>query len=474
MAESNALNLAEAGAGELAQALAARCVSALEVCDAAIARIEAGDAAINAVVVRDFERARDQARVADAALARGERRPLLGVPMTVKESFDIAGLPTTWGFDFALELPVTEDAVAVSRLKAAGAVILGKTNCAFALADWQTSNPIYGRTVNPLASSRTPGGSSGGSAAALAAGFVPLELGTDLAGSIRIPAHCCGLFAHKPSHGVLARRGMRFPGHDGAHEDPLGVIGPMARNASDLSLALDVLLGPDPAQAVGWRVALPSPRHARMADLRVLVAAEHPAAQASNDVRAAVQDIADALARAGTDVHSASPLLPDLMALTRAFGSMVSAFVTQGQPGPVISAHEWLALLDEQARVRARCGRLFEAFDVVLMPVFGTVAFPHFDEPDFTRRTLPIDGIATLYSAQGAWSAFASLAGLPATVVPVACDSEGLPIGVQIVGPYLHDRTTLAVATWLEAQGCSRQQRCRSRDIEGEHHATVS
>ena len=452
MAVANPLDLARIGAGELAQAMAARHVSALQVCDFAIARIEAGDGAINAVVVRDFERARDQARAADAALARGERRPLLGVPITVKESFDIAGLPTTWGFDFALKLPVTEDAVAVARLKAAGAVILGKTNCAFALADWQTSNPVYGSTANPLALSRTPGGSSGGSAAALAAGFVPLELGSDFAGSIRIPAHCCGLFGHKPSHGVLAQRGMRFPGHEGAHENPIGVIGPMARNASDLSLALDVLLGPDPAEAVAWRVVLPAPRHARVEDLRVLVVAKHPAAQASNDVRAALQSMAESLARAGATVHSASPLLPDLMALTRAFGSMVSAFVTQGQPGPTISAHAWLALLDEQARTRAQCARLFEAFDVVLMPVFGTVAFSQFDEPDFAQRTLRIDGIDTPYSAQGSWSAFASFAGLPATVVPVASDAEGLPIGVQIVGPYLHDRSTLAVAAWLEAQ----------------------
>ena len=164
-------DLATADAGQLARALAERAASALEVCDAAIARIEAGDRDINAVVVRDFERAREQARAADRALARGERRPLLGVPMTVKESFNVAGLPTTWGFEFAKHLPVHEDAVAVARLKAAGAVILGKTNCALALADWQTDNPIYGRTLNPLDRTRTPGGSSGGAAAALAAGI---------------------------------------------------------------------------------------------------------------------------------------------------------------------------------------------------------------------------------------------------------------------------------------------------------------
>jgi amidase len=445
-------DLATAGAGALAHALASRAVGALEACDAAIARIEAGDAQINAVVVRDFERARAQARAADAALVRGERRPLLGVPMTVKESFDVAGLPTTWGFDFARGLAVSEDAVPVARLKAAGAVILGKTNCALGLGDWQTSNPIYGRTANPLDLSRTPGGSSGGSAAALAAGFVPLELGTDLAGSIRVPAHCCGVFGHKPSHGLVARRGMRFPGHVGAHEDPIGVIGPLARHAADLSLALDVLMGPDPDEAVAWRVALPAPRHARVADLRVLVAAEHPAAQAGSDVRGALQAVADELSRAGASVQPSSPLLPDLMALTHAFDGLVSAFVTQGQPGPVISAHEWLALLDEQARVRAQCARLFEAFDIVLMPVFGSAAFPHIDEPSFERRTLRIDGADTPYGRQGAWSAFASFAGLPATVAPVARSAEGLPIGVQVVGPYLHDRATLAVAEWLEGQ----------------------
>lgn len=441
---------ARASALRLAQALAQREVGALELCDAAIARIEAGDREINAVVVRDFERARTQARAADAALARGERRPLLGVPLTVKESFDVAGLPTTWGFEFARQLPPpVEDAVAVARLKDAGAVLLGKTNCALALADWQTTNPVYGRTRHPLDPSRTPGGSSGGSAAALAAGFVPLELGSDLVGSIRVPAHFCGLVGHKPSHALCAKRGHNFPGAPyGSHDDPLAVIGPMAREVADLVLALEVLAGPDADAAVAYRVALPPPRHAGIEALRVLVVADHPGAAVSAEVRAAVQQAADRLGSAGADVRHASPLLPDPARLVEHYGRMVMAFVTRGQPGPVISAHEWMELLDEQARVRLQCRRLFETLDVILCPPFGTTAYEHQDD----RQTLRIDGRDTAYDAQGAWAALASFAGLPATVVPVARGAHGLPIGVQLVGPFLHDRTTLAVAAWLEAQ----------------------
>ena len=443
-------DLARLGAAALARALAERRCSALEACDVAIARIEAGDGAINAVVVRDFERAREQARGADAALARRQRRPLLGVPMTVKESFDVAGLPTTWGFEFARRIPVRDDAVAVARLKAAGAVILGKTNCALALADWQTENPIYGRTVNPLDPSRSPGGSSGGGAAALAAGFVPVELGTDLVGSIRIPAHCCGVFGHRPSPGVLSRLGHHFPGQPDPHDEGLVVIGPMARCVEDLELALDVLAGPPQGDAGRPRPNLPLPRHQRCADLRVLVAAEHPAARASAEVVAALQGAAGDLARAGASVSHDGALLPEPMALLRAFGTLVTAFVSRGQPGPVISAHEWLDLLDERDRARRHCAALFERFDVVLAPVFGTTAFRHFDADAAEPRCLRIDSADTPYAAQGAWSALASFAGLPVSVAPIARGAGGLPIGAQIIGAFLHDRTTLAVARWFE------------------------
>ncbi|WP_254602698.1 amidase family protein, partial [Sphingomonas bacterium] len=209
-------------------------------CADAIGRIEARDGPLNAVVIRDFERARATAADLDRRVAAGFDAPLLGVAMTVKEAFDVAGLPTSWGFPHARDAIATADAPAVRRLKDAGAIILGKTNVAPGLADWQSDNLVHGRTSNPHDHARTAGGSSGGSAAALAGGMVPLELGSDIGGSIRIPAHFCGVWGHKPTYGAIGADGHRFPGTDGA--DPaLGVIGPMARDPDDLAAALDVL-----------------------------------------------------------------------------------------------------------------------------------------------------------------------------------------------------------------------------------------
>jgi amidase len=278
---TTALDLAAllaAGAAEAARALAARQVSAVALCEAAIARIEAIDGPLNAVVVRDFDRARRQAAEADAALAHGEHRPLLGVPMTVKEAFNVAGLPTSWGLPPFRDFVPQQDAVAVQRLKAAGAVILGKTNVPAALADWQCANPIYGRTVHPLDPKRTPGGSSGGGAVAIATGMVALELGTDLMGSLRIPAGFCGVYAHKPSHGLLPTRGFAFPGTEEVLAGLPSVIGPIGHCANDLSLALDVLAGPDAAHLAEDRFALPAPRHT---DAKVLARARGHGAPAS-------------------------------------------------------------------------------------------------------------------------------------------------------------------------------------------------
>src|SRR5260370_9203232 len=316
-------------------ALQARKGSAGELLERAIARIEAHDGKLKAVVVRDFERARIVAADADRLLARGERRPLLGVQMTVKEAFNVAGLPTTWGMPGTGEIPVSQDAVAVERLKRAGAVVLGKTNIAFLLADWQSINPIYGVTNNPWDLKRTPGGSSGGAAAALAAGYVSLELGTDLVGSLRIPANFCGVFAHKPTHDLIPTRGSAPPGTPFLSLDTgidLAVIGPMARSANDLALALDLLAGPDEGDAVGYQLALPAPRHRDLKSFRVLVLDGHPMLPTASVVRSALDRVAGRLGKLGTKVARQSPLLPDLNHVATTVVQLLMAFLVADTP----------------------------------------------------------------------------------------------------------------------------------------------
>jgi amidase len=436
-----------ATAGELVAALAARKIGTLELTDVAIARIEATDGPINAVVVRDFDRAREAAKAADAALARGERAPLLGLPMTVKESHNVAGLRTTWGTEMFGHWIAPADNVGVARLKAAGAVILGKTNVPPFLSEWQSDNPIYGRTNNPLDLTRSPGGSSGGAAAALAAGMVALEYGSDIGGSIRVPAAFCGVYGHKPSHGVIPLRGHTPPGIEGAGI-PLAVVGPLARSAADLALAMSVLAGPDADESVAWRLALPAPRHTRLADYRVLLLTAHPAAAVDAEIVGAIEAFGDRLAAAGAKVSRQSPLLPDLAAmhgvymtiLTAAMGSPVAA-----NDPDALKAFAYQIALHGQAGFRRAWAALFETVDVVIAPCLGSGPFPH-ATGDPRARTLTINGEETAMDAQLAWAGLANLPNLPATAMPIGRFANGLPIGAQVIGPYLEDRTTMGFA----------------------------
>jgi amidase len=466
-------------ATELAAALRSRKVSAAELTEAAIAAIEAGDGALNAVVVRDFERARAAARAADAALAKGEGGALLGLPMTVKESFNVAGLPTTWGIPGTEKIPVTQDAVAVARLKAAGAVILGKTNVSTVLADWQSTNAVYGTSNNPWDAKRTPGGSSGGAAAALAAGFVALELGSDLGGSLRIPAHFCGIYAHKPTLNLLPRRGHSPPGVPALsvvpHHD-LPVIGPMARSAADLMLALDVLAGPDDAEAVAYRLDLPPPRHAALKDYRILIVDQHPQVPTDAAVRGAIEDLEARLERTGCRMARHSALMPSLELIASTYMRLVMAFMGGTMPEPdYLAAREQAAGIPETAADRSslsalskvashrawmqadfvRTGlshqwrALFREWDIVLCPVTPAVAFPH-DERPWEERTITVDGHAVRYGDQFLWPGVATLCGLPATAMPIGLSEGGMPIGVQAIGPYLEDRTPIHFARLVE------------------------
>jgi amidase len=467
-------------ATELVEAMSAGEVSAVELTEAAIARIERHDGSLNAVCVRDFDRALDAARAADAARARGEVHPLSGVPMTIKESFHVAGLPTTWGIPEFTDFVPEADALAVARVKAAGAVVLGTTNVPLALGDLQSYNAIYGTTRNPWDPDRTPGGSSGGSAAALAAGYAALSLGSDIGGSLRNPAHFCGVYAHKPTVGLVPARGHTpptVPVLPGEHD--LAVIGPMARTAADLALLLDILAEPDELTlGVAYRLALPAPRHTELGDYRVLVVESHPLIPTSSSVRAAMDRFADELATAGAKVERQSPLLPDQADAARLYMRMLLSVLGANFPphvyddaraeaarldvddrslaaersrGTVLSHREWILDDGQRAILRQRWRELFTEFDVVVCPVTPTPAFPHDHSPQATRR-ISIDGADYHYFDQLALAGVATLPGLPATALPIGTSEDGLPIGVQAIGAPYDDRTTIRFAELAERE----------------------
>ncbi|MBA3880942.1 MAG: amidase [Sphingobium sp.] len=412
--------------------------SALAECEAAIARIEAGDGEINAVVVRDFDRAREQARAVDARVAAGDvAGALLGVPMTVKESFNVAGLPSCWGFAEHADFVASEDAVAVKRLKAAGAVILGKTNVPVALADLQTNNPVYGRTRNPLNLDRVPGGSSGGAAAALAAGYVPIEIGSDIGGSIRLPAAFCGVWGHKPTYNALLSFGHNFPRTE-ACGVALNVIGPLARDADDLEALFEVMGGD--------ALARPAPRGP--GDWRILLLTSHPMAAVQESIKAAIEATGSAFAAAGATVDHASDLLPDLAMQYMNYVRMLLTAMARGAPpegGAAMTLPEWYTLIDAQAKCRRDWGRLFGSYDAVIAPIWGTTAYPHDDTP-LAERQLLIDGAMTPAGVQLAFPGLATFPMLPAASVRIGTDPDGLPIGVQVIADYNRDWTAIAVA----------------------------
>ncbi|MGW4243080.1 amidase [Nocardia sp. NPDC004722] len=466
-------------AEELLTALRAGEVSSVELTEEAIARIERDDKAINAICVPDFEGARAAARAADEARARGEERPLLGIPVTVKESYNMAGLPTTWGMPDQRDFVPEEDAVQVTRLREAGAVILGKTNVPFMLRDWQSYNEIYGTTNNPWDLSRSPGGSSGGSSAALAAGFGALSIGSDIAGSLRVPAHFCGVYAHKPTVGMVATRGMVPPPLAPLPVDlDLAVAGPMARTARDLSLLFDVMAGPDPlTRGLAYELRLPPARHERLADFRVLILEDHPSVPSSAAVRAGVNRVADALTAAGARVERQSDLLPDLAETATLYAQLLVSGFAAGMPDDqyeqmraaaaalpedvpeadavwlrsMVATHrDWLRADSRRELHRQQWRRFFAEFDAVVCPVTPTPAFPHDHTPDLGARHIDIDGVAYPSGLQTAWLGVATMSGLPATAIPAGLSPEGLPVGVQLIGPMYEDRTPLRLAELLE------------------------
>jgi amidase len=471
------VDISFATAGKVAGLVRGGKISALEATDFYIGRIEALDDAVNAVVVRDFDRARAHAKTLDRRRKKLAKLPVLfGVPMTVKESFDIEGLPTTWGNEAARENIAKADAVAIRRLKDAGAVILGKTNVPVMLADWQSFNPIYGTTNNPFDLARSPGGSSGGSAAALAAGFSALDAGSDIGASLRDPAHYCGIYAHKPTYGICPMRGHSLYGGFAAPD--ISVIGPMARSAKDLGLALGVMAGPD-AIETGMRLDLPKPRTASLKGLRVALMPTHGICPVAGEIAGSLEALAKFLKKAGAKVSltarpdfdaaaayenyllqlnaALSARMPDkvverLRGLIADAGPNDVSLPVQIARGTLIEHRLWLRANEERARLRSLWAAFFQDYDVLISPVGATAAVLHDHSGNMGERFIEVDGKRMNVADQLFWAGYSCNFYLPATAAPLGHTAAGLPYGMQIVGAPYADLTTIAVAGWLERE----------------------
>jgi amidase len=455
-----------ASATALVEQLRDRRIGSRELLEFFVDRIERYDSAVNAVVVRDFQRARVRADAADRAIQRGEALGALhGLPMTIKESFWLSGTPTTFGVPEFRQNIATADALVVERLLRAGAVIFGKTNVPPGLMDGQSWNAIYGRTNNPWNLSRTPGGSSGGSAAALAAGLTGLELGSDIASSIRNPSHYCGVYGHKPTYGVCPQRGHMLL--ETLQATDISVVGPLARSARDLELELSV---------ISESHALPPPRCHALRNFRVAILVDDAFAKVDGAVQQQLAQLRDFLVGEGTSVAQGERPHFDteeyyrlFMVLLRAAGAAhipddefarnvelahgagvsTREMARLNAYGATLSHRDWLRLDEQRQRYREAWRVFFERFDLLLCPTLSTAAFPHSTTPP-QERTLTVNGREEPFENQLLWAGLAGLAYLPATVAPIGLTSEGLPVGVQIIGPEYGDLTCLKFAQLIE------------------------
>jgi len=438
-------------AGQLTAALRSGQLSARELLDLYLSRIEQLDrGGVNAVVTLDADRARATAAAADEALAGGQvLGPLHGLPITIKDAIETEGIRSTGGaVELADHVPAC-DAPAVARLKAAGAVVFGKTNLPRWCGDSQAYNELFGTTNNPWSFAHVPGGSSGGSAAALAAGFTGAELGTDIGGSVRAPAHCCGVYALKPSYGVVPNLGYLDHVGGGTTRTDINVFGPMARSAADLELLLSVLAAPSPADTLAWRVELPESELSGLSGLRVAAWFDDEAAPVDTEYRGMLRETADALADAGARVDDARPPLGVKAQMDRylpLIGAAVSPSFPEDVAAKISGSHlAWLRHDEERAAIRRTWAEWFERYDVLLAPAWCTPAFEHDHEGDMTQRSVLVNGEPRKHLELSYWLMIVNLTNLPAVMVPIGRTAAGLPVGMQVVAPYLQDRRAIRV-----------------------------
>ena len=462
---------------ELAAAIRKGTVSSVEATRAFIERIESLDDKINAVPVRTFEKALDDAAAADAARARGEDLgPLHGVPMTIKESYVLANTPSTWGLESHRNNVSNEDGVAVRRFRQAGAHFVGKTNVPVDLADFQSYNPVYGTTNNPWNVERTPGGSSGGSAASLAAGFAALEAGSDIGGSIRNPAHFCGVFGHKPTWGIVPMSGHELM--PGVPDADLSVCGPLARSAADLEVALDTMAGPLERDATGWQLSLPRGDIKSLGGLRVAVWATDDIAPVDDEVAGRVHMVAETLSKLGATVSDTARPDFDPRKSHITYQSLLQSVMASAQPieqfekmrehvatldpddqsssavtarGSVMFHRDWLRYNFRREKLRFAWDAFFKEWDIVLAPQMTTPAFPH-DHRPFNERSITVNGAEREYFEQVFWSGLFTAPLLPSTLFPTGPSADGLPIGVQAVSAPYRDHRTIQFADLISRE----------------------
>lgn len=472
------MNLLYRSAFAIAEDIKAQKITARDVLEFFLDRVARYNPKLNSIVALDEQRARHRADEADAAIARGEDwGPLHGVPMTIKDALATEGLVTVGGIPEYRDNVPTQNALAVQSYVDAGAIIFGKTNVPFMSSDLQTYNEVYGVTNNPWNTDRTSGGSSGGAASALAAGLTPLELGSDIGGSIRTPCHFNGVFGHKPSFGVVPQRGHLPPGAGVLTEGDLSVVGPLGTCVDDLERALDIVTSPMPEDAPAWTLDLPLASFANVSELRVAVWPDDAFCPVDKDIVRCIEEAGSALAAIGAHVdYQARPNFDPmdnqinygLLLMSAMGGGMpqevfdaASAMVAAADPedmsqpllqmrGIALSHREWQHQNEKRLQTRAAWKLFFEDFDVLLCPCAMVPAFPHDHGPDMQARVLEVNGEQRPYMDVLSWAGLTLNSYLPVTAVPVGLSGEGMPIGVQIVAPFLGDRTSLAVGRLLE------------------------
>lgn len=479
---NRSVSISYLSAKQLANKIQKKSISSREALEALIARNEHFGPKLNAVITTDYDAARARADQADRALAKGDRwGPLHGVPMTIKDTWEVAGMTATSGAPQLEHHRPKHNAPVVDMLLNAGAVIYGKTNVPLFATDLQSFNKLHGTTNNPWSLDRTPGGSSGGAAAALAAGLTPMEFGSDIGGSIRTPAHYCGVFGHKASHGIISMRG-HIPGPPGTLSEPdLAVAGPLARTADDLQLLMDVTSGANPDAANGWQLKLPPCKKRNLKDFKVLAWFDDPLCTLDKDIQNSYQGLIDTLRSEGVSVDIGTPNADPLSKyyelylnlLGSAIGAsiqpigrnamywtspLVAKFGNRFKLPPLIdnfmrgvgqSHIEWLRINERRERLTAKFSKVFNDYDVVLMPIVPTTAIPHQQKPELPMRHIVVNGEKRNYTEHLMWISVATLLGLPATSMPLGKDSNNLPINLQVMGGKYQDKTTIKFAGLL-------------------------